>query len=770
MDIKRVLLKVGFNLHPVSAKKKHCFRQSIYLKNKCCFLLFSLFFLTCTVFSQTDTVTVQELIKLPLVDLINMTVSSASKIGQETSDAPSIVSVVPREKLMKYQWLSLNNVAAKQAGFTLGQDRFNRVIVSRGSSDLLWSKRLLLLFDGVPYSSFQSSVSDEALSLYMAKSVEITRGPGAVLYGSQAVTGLIQVNSMSYADLTGNGEIDVKAGDFGCRNLNILTGADGKKVNTLIAFNNFSSYGNEYYSYDALLKRDPQGNFIKQKTQDEKRSTHFYTKIAARDKLEGLSLSYHFQSYNFQLGHGFFNIFPEMETTSNVTRNYMMAKYATPAPSKKKLKHEYVLKYDYEVSSFNMQIVPAGFKRPVLTGYDSTGSPTFATDSSGIWEQYVTPVHNGFARAQWIYFFDNKATLMGGIEQDMVYYTGDKLHYSNVNLSMPGFIPFANNQIAGIKPLYEPIQNRPVNNNGIYGQFTSGNLLGDKLTLTLGLRNDIYFYNYKNMQTMRDTSRLLTHQSPRVVLVYSLNDKLSFKGIYGNAFRVASPFEQFIANSIISGTGRGIIKPEVINSFELSSDCIIRNKINWRNTVFYSIFKDQIRSSAGAFANVINTTQAGAESEIHIYFTNYSAFANYSFVKRFKETSSDTAIKTSNALIWYPAHSVNAGISYSYKKAELSAQGHYQSKVDRRSSEKGAPDTGANAGVNYDDLRGGSEVKAWFTVDLNLNYHLNNKWEIRIAAVNLLDKKYNLINNLTFSPFDYQQAGRRIIVSLKMIL
>ena len=765
-----MLFKVICKRHPVSAKKNHYSRQSIYLKNKGCILLLSLFFLTFSVFSQTDTVTVQELIKLPFEDLINMTVSSASKIRQEASDAPSIVSVVFRDQLKKYQWLSLNNVAAKQAGFTLGQDRFNRVIVSRGISDLLWSKRLLLLFDGVPYSSFQSSVSDEALSLYMAKNVEIIRGPGASLYGSQAVTGLIQVNSMSYADLTGKGEIDLKAGDYGCRNLNILTGSSGEKTNTVIAFNNFGSYGNEYYSYDALLKRDPQGNFIKHKTQDEKRSTHFYTKISAKDKLEGLSLSYHFQTYDFQMGHGFLTIFPEIESTSNVTRNYIMAKYVTPPGSKKKLKHEYVLKYDREVSSFNMQIVPAGFKRNIIIGYDNTGAPILTADSSGIWEQYVTPVHNGFARTQWIYFFDNKATLMGGIEQDLVYYTGDKLHYSNVNLNEPGFIPFANNQISGIKPLYEPIQNHPVNNNGIYGQFTSGNLLGDQLTLTLGLRNDIYFYKYKDLQTMRDTSRLLTHQSPRVVLVYSVNENLSFKGIYGNAFRVASPFEQFIANSLISGSGRGTIKPENINSFELSSDCIIRSQINWRNTLFYSIFNDQIRSSRGAFTNVINTTQAGAESEIHLYFNSFSAFANYSFVKRIKESSTDPLIKTSNSLIWYPAHSVNAGISYHYKKAALSAQSHYQGKVDRRSSEKGAPASGANAGVNYDELRGGSEVKAWFTLDLNLNYHINDKWEIRLAAVNLLDKKYNLINNLAFLPFDYQQAGRRIIVSLKMIL
>lgn len=721
-------------------------------------LALSLFITTSTA-QIDDSTNVQELLELSFEDLMDLPVSSASKIAQKSSVAPSIITGIKREQIIKYQWTSLNDVAFKQAGFTPGQDRFNQVIVSRGISDLLWSKRLLILFDGVPFSSFQSSVTDPAFSINMAKSVEIVRGPGAALYGSQAVTGVVQVNSMSFSDLKGHGDIRLKIGDYGYKNLNILTGAGGKNVNMLISFNNFSSEGNEVESYDTFLKRDSQGNFIKQRTQDEKHSQHFWTKLEGKGKLNGFSLSYHLQNYNFQMGHGFLTIFPEVEKTSNVNRNYVLAKYVTPRSSKK-LIQEYVLKYDNEVSSYFMQLAPVGFVRTLPNG---------TRDSAGVYEEYVTPVNDLFARTQWIYLLNSNATILGGIEQDIVFYRGDKLHNSNVNLSSPGFYPFASGTIAPVGPLYEPIKNHPVNTTGIYTQFTSGNLLGEKLTATLGARYDMYYYTYKDLATDLLQKRFQTHFSPRVALVYSASPDFSLKALYGNAFRFASPFEQFIANSIISGSGRGNIKPEDITNFELSSDWHIRQKIKWRNTIFYSMLKDQISTSRGAFDNVINTTQTGFESELEVLFNDLSAFANYSFVKRLKETSTDSLIKTSNSLIWYPAHVFNTGISYRYKKTALTLIGHYQSIVDRRESEKGAPSTGSNAGIDYNLLRGAT-VKSWYTLDANLAYFINDQVETRFIVTNIFNKEYFLVNNLNGRlplPFDYQQQGRRLMISVR---
>jgi outer membrane receptor protein involved in Fe transport len=728
-------------------------------------------------FSQNDSLStsreIHRLLQLSLDELINIPVSSASKIGQKTSEAPSIVSIIPADLINQYQWRSLNQIAAKQAGFSIGQDRYGHVINSRGISDLLWSKRLLVLVDGVPFSSFQSTVTDEAFSLNMVRSVEIIRGPGAALYGPQAVTGVVQINTLSFSDMKGNGEIDLSAGDYGYRNMSLLTGAKSKHLNILVSFNNFMSDGNEYDSYDGLLKKDTSGNFIKKRTQDEKSSNHFWTKIEGRGKLDGFSLSYHLQDYNFQMGHGFLTVLPDIETTSRVTRNYFVAKYVTPGSSLSKLKHEYVLKYDYEVSDFNMQIIPPGLTTKVTikkNGKDST-----YTDSTyythGFWEQYVTPVNNAFARSQWIYFFDNKATVMAGIEHDIVYYTGDKSHYSNIDLNRPGYRPFKNGIFHEINPLYELIKNHFVNTTGIYAQLTTGNLLGKKFTVTVGSRYDMYYYKFNSIKTHSDSSsRSLGHFSPRVALVYKTNEYLSFKAIYGNAFRLASPFEQFLSNSLISGITTKGIEPEDITNIELSSDLQVSRKVIWRNTVFHSVFKDQIRAgSKGYFTNLLRSEQQGGESELSVYFMNLSAFANYSVVKRIREVSSDTMIKTSNTLVWYPSHSVNMGVCYAFKKAELAVQGHFQSAVERKISERGSPKTGVNIGVDYDELRG-SYVKPWFTMDANVRYHITPKIQARISVTNVFDKEYFLINNLGLSPFDYRQARRWINAGIKIAL
>ncbi len=733
-------------------------------------VLVSLSLLICShqLIAQNDTVDVRDLIKLSLEDLINLPVSSASKIGQKINEAPSIVSLIGRSQLQKYQWISLNDIAARQAGFTIGQDRFNRTIVSRGVSDLLWSKRMLVLFDGVPFSSFQSSVTDEAMALNMAKSVEMVRGPGAVLYGTQAITGVMQVNSLSYADLEGNGSAEIKVGDYGTKNISLLTGIKGKSFNTLVSFNNFTTNGNEYMSYDALLKRDSKGNFIKQRTQDERNSNHFYTKLEGKGKYDGFSLSYHLQDYRFQMGHGFLTIFPETESSSRVTRNYVMAKYVTPKESESNLKQEYVLKYDYEETEMNMQIIPAGYISQRVDKNDSTIYDS--TYIGGLFEKYIVPINSLFARGQWIYFLPNKMTLLGGVEQDMVYYAGDKVHTSNVNLS-GNFRPFPNNQIKDVGPLYQRIQNKPVCNTGIYGQITSGSLLGQKFTATLGARWDIYYYDYTDLKTKQTNHRFLMHLSPRAVLVYAIKEDFSLRLMYGNAFRVASPFEQFISNSIITGINQKNIKPEIINTLELSNDWTINKKINLRNTWFISEFKNQIRSFGGSFTNVIRTSQTGFESELLYHSGDMNCFANYSYVERIEEISADPLIKVSNALIWYPAHSVNAGLSQSVGKFSFGVQGHYQSEVNRRSSEKGSPKTGVNAGVNMDKLRGGREVPAWFTCDANVLYQISAKLQTRLTVNNLFDKEYTLINNLGGSspqPFDYQQAGRRILLAVKL--
>jgi len=718
--------------------------------------------------TTSTTLQVRQLLAIPFEDLLNIPVSSGSKISQTVSESPCIVSVVTHNQMNQFQWESLNDIAEEQAGFTLGQDRNSLVIDSRGITDLSWSNRLLILFDGVPFSSFQSSVTDDALSLNMAKDVEVIRGPGSVLYGSEAVTGVMQVNSMSYSDLNGNSIVELKGGDDAYHSINLLTGASGKYANVLISFNNTYTDGNEYESYDLLTGLD--GNYTKQMTQDEQGSTHFFAKIEGKDKLAGFSLSYHFQDYNFQMGHGFLDIIPTTNNEpSNVSRNYVVAKYVTPS-SYAKFIHEYVLQYDYEVSDYNMQLIPSGL---VLTN-PKTGKP----DSSifaGLYEHYITPVSSAFARTQWTYLFNNKATLLGGIEQSMVYYGGDILHQSNYNLNAgAGTTPFPMGAVEDLEPLYKPILGHPINNTGFYGQFTSGHLLGNNLQATLGARYDIYYYNYNSIATGKDTTRNpVTHFSPRASLVYTVDKDLSFKADISNAFRVASPFEQFITNSLISGTGRVNLSPENLTDEEVSCDWTINKQINWRNTLFYSVYQNIITygpspnptpSPSYNFINALSSTQEGAETELHFYLHSFSAFVNYSFVKRLNETTTNPYIITSNSLVWYPSNVVNAGISYPFKKFELSIQGHYQCVVERYSDEN-TPLT--------DSLRG-SSVKPWFTIDMNLNYHITSRLEIRIASTNILNAQYDLVNNLFGGlipvPFDYQQAGRRIILSLKATL
>ena len=54
---------------------------------------------------------------MSLADLLNVEISSASKLKQTMREAPSIVSVVTQEQIGQFGWRSINDILYHQPGF-----------------------------------------------------------------------------------------------------------------------------------------------------------------------------------------------------------------------------------------------------------------------------------------------------------------------------------------------------------------------------------------------------------------------------------------------------------------------------------------------------------------------------------------------------------------------------------------------------------------------------------------------------------------------------
>ena len=59
---------------------------------------------------------------MDLEALMNLTVVSSSKIKQKQSEAPNIIVAIPKEKIKKFGYQSINDVLYYQPGFFPSQD------------------------------------------------------------------------------------------------------------------------------------------------------------------------------------------------------------------------------------------------------------------------------------------------------------------------------------------------------------------------------------------------------------------------------------------------------------------------------------------------------------------------------------------------------------------------------------------------------------------------------------------------------------------------
>jgi outer membrane receptor for ferrienterochelin and colicin len=127
-------------------------------------------------------------------------VIAASRIGESVDDAPSSVSVIPEQELRTLAHPTIAEAVRGTRGVYLWDDRSYVTVGMRGLGRLgSYGNRLLVLYDGHPVNDDwigSSYVGYDALTdLGDVERVEVVRGPGSVLYGTNAFSGVINVVS-----------------------------------------------------------------------------------------------------------------------------------------------------------------------------------------------------------------------------------------------------------------------------------------------------------------------------------------------------------------------------------------------------------------------------------------------------------------------------------------------------------------------------------------------------------------------------------------------
>jgi iron complex outermembrane receptor protein len=158
-----------------------------------------------------------DLMKLTIEDLMNIEVTSASRKEQRAKDAAAAIFVITRDDIRRSGMTTVPDVLRLAPGVDVAQINSNKWSVSIRGFNGLFANKLLVLVDGRSvYSHLFSGVIWDAEDLMLddVERIEVIRGPGAALWGANAVNGVINIMTKTAADTQG-GLVRVEAGRSG---------------------------------------------------------------------------------------------------------------------------------------------------------------------------------------------------------------------------------------------------------------------------------------------------------------------------------------------------------------------------------------------------------------------------------------------------------------------------------------------------------------------------------------------------------------------------
>lgn len=172
----------------------------------------------------------QDLELLSLEQLLSVEVTSASRKAQKLNDVAAAIFVITAEDIRRSGVSSIPEALRMAPGIHVARiDDTRWAVTSRGFNDQ-YSNKLLVLMDGRHiYTPYFSGVfwDQHLISVDDIERIEVIRGPGATLWGSNAVNGVINIISRSARDTQGL-YVQGRVGDKDTRGASVRYGSVAK--------------------------------------------------------------------------------------------------------------------------------------------------------------------------------------------------------------------------------------------------------------------------------------------------------------------------------------------------------------------------------------------------------------------------------------------------------------------------------------------------------------------------------------------------------------
>lgn len=668
-----------------------------------------------------------DLLALSFTELVNEKVQVASLTETTLLDAPAVVSVITAAEIQRMGARDLRDVLRYVPGFELGVRSFGYTEIGLRGIITDNTEKIRILLDGLPVNENlegSATIVFGDLALDNIERIEIIRGPGSALYGTNAFVGVISIITKAPPATGGSHTVGLRAGSFDTRVGSLQSSWSGVKLRTALFLHYLETDGDHQPVARDALQLLPVPNWystlnagISLAGSAQGHTDEFRRKLTVQLKAEYGDFFLNAAALDAEKGPNINQIWVvSAHSEAHPTQIQGNAGYRwQPNPSWEIVPRVYALHYkaDNLWNSF-----PNGYRIPDGQG----GTVTYSQgryDRNGA-TQLTT---GGDLRATWTASTEHTVVVGASREQQKL--------YANVNQeNVPGFGP---ERMVDAAPLLPGNLERTLSSAYMQEQWRPQ----DELGLTAGLRLDRY-------------SDAGDSVNPRLALVWQALSPLTLKIMYGEAFRAPTFVESYLY--VFGGLirGRQDNRPETIKTGEV--EVIYRHR-DWALTRL-TLFRSRITNllllvpqAGGAIEyqnSPENTVVEGLEAEVKLTLSNQvDGFINYS-------TQSGRNESTDVRLVGMANGRANVGLNM-----ELSDRLNLNVALNIVGPRRRAPSDPRPALDGYE------------VADLALTYTPSTNLDLQLSGHNLFDadQRYPDISGLV--PDDFPREGRAMDLSLR---
>jgi outer membrane receptor for ferrienterochelin and colicins len=454
-------------------------------------------------------------------------VVAAGMRQQTLRQAPASVSIVTADDIELFNYRSLADVLRAQRSFYVYDDGLNSLAGVRGlQRPNIYNSQILVLEDGCPTNElvYGASSIDQGVGVPMEaiKRIEIVRGPGSSLYGTNAMFGVVNVVTKDGADVNGVVE-KTEAGSDETIHQNILYGQAFKNGWDVLAdVSGYSTAGDRDIIYDGLTSADYNYGHIRNSD-----AQYAYSGFA---KIKNGPVTFELDS--------------SVRQTDNSAATYLSSFFNPGWQRERRLNATLHLDKDFGDGQELHALVSYGhYDERIDSPYDTTEVPVPYVYYTNADDDYLTEqVHYGWQATKDFH------VLMGAEGTEAIHTRQDD-----------------SDTVDG------SILNVPASYSS-YGLFAEGEEQFTRwLSVTVGGRFD-------------DVQRVGNNLSPRFAAIITPTKRDTFKALYGSAFRSPTLADLLYQTPPPSGViTNPDLKPEKIDTYELAWERQYDN--GWQTTV-----------------------------------------------------------------------------------------------------------------------------------------------------------------------------------------